>query len=202
MFVTFEGVEGSGKSTLLAAFDRALVAMGHATLETREPGGTDAGDAIREIFLKPGLAIDPLTETLLVNASRAQLVHEVIRPALARGALVLCDRYIDSTVAYQGYGRGLPLETVRELCAAAAQGVLPDLTFVVDVSPETSLRRLRERGTKSDRIELANAPFHERVREGFLRIAATEPRAILIDGERSQAEMLDAALAAFSALGG
>ena len=112
MFISFEGIEASGKSTLMAAVDHALRAEGQETLITREPGGTPAGNAVRKIFLQPGLQFNPLAETLLVNASRAQLVSDVIRPALARGVVVLCDRYVHSTLAYQGYGRGLPIDLV------------------------------------------------------------------------------------------
>jgi len=199
LLITFEGIEGSGKSTLLAGFNRALQSMGRKTVVTREPGGTASGDAVRELFLRPGMEWSAFAETLLINASRSQLVKEVIAPALARGEIVLCDRYIDSTIAYQAYGRGSPVETVRELCAIAADSVFPDLTFLVDISYETSRKRLAARDAQTDRLEQESAAFHERVRQGYLRLADSEPRIVRIDGERSQEEMLDAVLAAFSA---
>ena len=201
MFITFEGIEGSGKSTLMASIDHALRAQGQETLVTREPGGTPTGDAVREIFLeKPHLKIDPVAEALLINASRAQHVADVIRPALARGVVVLCDRYIDSSVAYQGYGRGVPLDLVRQICNAATGGLLPDLTLLVDVSVETSHARLAARGNGRDRMEREDADFHRRIREGYLEIGKHEPRVVTLDGERSPEEVADAALAALAAV--
>src|SRR5581483_6991997 len=158
-----------------------------------------AGDAIRDVFLTSASPMSALTETLLVNASRAQLVADVIAPALRRDALVLCDRYVHSTLAYQGYGRGLPLDVVRSICDAATGGIMPDLTLVLDVSYETSRRRLTARGDSRDRLEREPAEFHRRVREGFLEIAKHDERVIAIDGERAPEEVLDAALAALSA---
>ncbi len=198
MFITFEGIEASGKSTLMAHVEAALRAHGHETLLAREPGGTPAGNAVREIFLQPGLRIDPRTELLLINASRAQLVAQVIRPALERGAIVLCDRYVHSTFAYQGYGRGLPLELVRSVCAAAADGIEPELVLLVDISYETSRARLARRGDEHDRLELEDDAFHRRVRDGFLRLSELDSRVVAIDGERPQAEVVQAALAAVS----
>jgi dTMP kinase len=200
MFITFEGIEGSGKSTLRAAIDAALRAQGHRTLLVREPGGTPASEAIRAIVLDPALPVSAMTEALLMNAARAELVAEVIRPALERGDVVLCDRYVHSSVAYQGYGRGLPLEVVRSVCEAATGGLMPDLTLLVDISCETSRRRLAERGTPRDRMELTDGGFHQRIREGYLKMARTDPRIVVIDGERSAPEVEDAALAALSAI--
>lgn len=200
MFITFEGIEGSGKSTLMGAVDHALRAQGLSTLVTREPGGTPAGDAVRKIVLEQHeLRIAPLTELMLMNASRAQLVADVIRPALARGEVVLCDRYADSSVAYQGYGRGLPLGLVRAVCDAATGGLQPDLTFLVDVSVEVSHARLASRGGARDRMETEDAAFHERIRNGFLEMGRREPRFVILDGARSTAEVQDAAMAALSA---
>ena len=198
MFISFEGIEGSGKSTLMAAVERALRAEGHEVVVTREPGGTPAGDAVRRIFLQPNLSIHPLTETLLINASRAQLLADVIRPALPRGAVVLCDRYVHSTLAYQGYGRGLPIEMVRAICDAATDGLMPDLTVLVDISYEVSRRRLTARGDGADRVELENGEFHRRVRNGFLEMAARDPRMVVVNGELPTDEVLDAAMAALS----
>lgn len=199
MFISFEGIEASGKSTLMASVDRALQALGHRTLLTREPGGTPAGDAVRTIVLdQTALHVAPMTELMLMNASRAQLVAEVIRPALLQNVIVLCDRYADSSIAYQGYGRELPLPLVRAVCDAATGGLQPDLTLLVDISVETSRARLAVRGNGSDRMEREELAFHRRIREGFLEIARHEPRFVVIDGERSPEEVADAAMAALS----
>ena len=200
MFISFEGIEGSGKSTLASAVERALRAAGYEVVVTREPGGTPAGDAVRRIFLQPDLAIGPRTELLLINASRAQLVADVIAPALARGAVVLCDRYVHSTLAYQGYGRGLPLDLVRSVCDAATGGVMPDLTLLVDVSVEVSRSRLASRGNGADRVEQEDGEFHRRVREGFLELARHDPRVVALDGDRPPEAVVDAAMAALSAV--
>ena len=198
MFISFEGIEGSGKSTLMAAVERALRAEGHEVVVTREPGGTPAGDAVRRIFLQPNLSINPLAETLLINASRAQLLSDVIRPALQRGAVVLCDRYVHSTLAYQGYGRGIAIDMVRSICDAATGGLMPDLTVLVDIPYEVSQRRLTARGDGADRVEQENADFHRRIRQGFLEMAGRDPRMIVVNGELSSQEVLDAAMAALS----
>lgn len=201
MFITFEGIEGSGKSTVMAAVERALRAEGREVVVTREPGGTPVGDAAREILLhKRDLAISSLAELMLMNASRAQLVADVVRPALQRGAVVLCDRYADSSLAYQGYGRGLPLEIVRAVCDAATGGLRPDLTLLIDVTYETSRVRLSQRNTGHDRMEQEDEAFHRRVRDGYLEMARTDERVVRIDGERTPEEVADAALAALSAV--
>ena len=153
MFISFEGIEGSGKSTLLSAVETALRKEGRDLVVTREPGGTPAGDAIRRVFIEPHFELSPMAETLLVNASRAQLVADVIGPALKSGNLVLCDRYVDSSLAYQGYGRRQSLEAVRAICNAATGGLMPDLTLLIDVSYETSRERLHRRGNTDDRLE-------------------------------------------------
>lgn len=200
MFISFEGIEASGKSTLMAAVDHVLRREGQETLVTREPGSTPAGDAMREIFLRPGLQLNPIAETLLINASRAQLVGEVIRPALERGVVVLCDRYVHSTLAYQGYGRGLPLDFVRALCDAATGGLMPDLALLVDISYDTSRKRLTARGDGHDRIEQEEDAFHRRVRSGFQELGKRDPSVVMIDGERPIEEVVDAAMAALSTL--
>lgn len=201
MFISFEGIEGSGKSTVMATLERALRAEGHEVVVTREPGGTPAGDAAREILLhKRDMAISPLTELMLMNASRAQLVADVVRPALARGAVVLCDRYMHSSVAYQGYGRGIPLDLVRAVCEAATGGLMPDLTLLIDVTYETSRARISERSRSHDRMEREEEAFHRRIREGYLEMAKHDERFVCIDGERAPEEVADAALAALSAV--
>jgi dTMP kinase len=201
VFISFEGIEGSGKSTVMAAVERALRSEGRDVVVTHEPGGTPVGDATREILLhKRDLAIDPLTELMLMNASRAQLVADVIRPALERGADVLCDRYTHSSLAYQGYGRGVALDAVRWVCDAATGGLIPDLTLLIDISYETSRERISARGRGHDRMEREDEAFHRRIREGYLEIARHDERVVRIDGERAPEEVADAALAALSAI--
>ena len=192
MFVTVEGIEGSGKTTLLSGLAERLRAAGRNVLVTREPGGTPAGDAIRGLFLDERLKIGAMTEALLVNAARAQHVEDVIRPALVAGTTVLCDRFVDSTYAYQGYGRGLDLAALRAMCDAATGGLSPDLTLLLDVSVAVSRARTRERGG-SDRVESESDRFHEHVRRGFLDVAQ-EPRHCVLDGTLQPQALLDRAL--------
>lgn len=176
LFVTFEGIEGSGKSTHLAHLAAWLRGAGHEVIETREPGGSPAGVAIRRVLLdREAPPLTPLAELLLYCADRHQHVHEVIRPALAAGRVVLCDRFSDSTLAYQGYGRRLDLETVRRLDARARDGVSPVLTFLLDCPVTDGLGRVRARRGPVDRFEREDAAFHERVRAGFHALAAAEP---------------------------
>lgn len=192
-FVTFEGIEGSGKSTHLRHLAVHLRERGRAVVETREPGDTRAGAAIRRLLLgENGAPLTPLTELFLYCADRTQHVDEVIRPALVAGEVVLCDRFSDSTIAYQGYGRGLDLGTVRELDARARDGLRPVLTFLLDCPVEEGLARARGRAGAGDRFERETAAFHERVRAGFLALATAEPtRFCVIDS----AEPLDRVLA-------
>jgi len=184
LFITFEGIEGSGKTTHLRQLAAHLRASGHAVVETREPGGTPGGAAVRRILL--GAEAVPLTafaELCLYCADRAQHVDEVIRPALAAGRIVLSDRFSDSTIAYQGYGRALDLEAVRALDARARGGVTPGLTFLLDCPVEEGLARARGRtSAPADRFEREAFAFHERVRAGFHARAATEPaRFVVLD---------------------
>ncbi|HZT11487.1 MAG TPA: dTMP kinase [Candidatus Baltobacteraceae bacterium] len=198
MFVTFEGIEGSGKSTLAASVARALTAAGREIVVTREPGGTPLGEAVREIFLRPGLAVSPMAEALLINASRAHLVADVVKPALARGQDVLCDRFVDSTLAYQGYGRGLSLDLLRAMCAGATGGLEPDLTLLIDVPYEVSRARLRGRGSRADRVEGEDGAFHEQVREGYLELARADSRIVALDGTLAPDEVFAQAMSALS----
>jgi dTMP kinase len=195
LFITFEGGEGAGKTTQLQALCAHLRATRRDAVETRDPGGTPIGKQIRSFLLDPAHgATAAVTELLLYEASRAQLVHEVIRPALAAGRIVLCDRFTDSTVAYQGYGRGLDLELIARLNALAADGLRPDLTFLLDLEPEVGLARVAQRVTqrpeRHDRIEGEVLGFHQRVRAGYRAIAAAEPdRVFLLDATRGTAEI-------------
>lgn len=179
MFIAFEGGEGAGKSTQEALLADHLVAHGHEVVRTREPGGTPAGEAIRAIVLSPEYeGLDDRSEALLFAASRGEHVARVIRPALERGAVVVCDRYIDSSVAYQGAGRNLGTDVVRELSLWATNALLPDLTVVLDIDPEIGLARLHSR----DRLEAQPLEYHQRVRQAFLELAAAEPdRYIVVD---------------------
>lgn len=196
MFVTVEGVEGSGKSSFLAGLAVRLRAAGHEIVVTREPGGTPVGEALREILLQKNLEVDPMAEALLMNASRAQLVAEVIRPALADGKTVLCDRFADSTLAYQGYGRGLDLDVLRAICDAATGGLWPDLVFVLDVAYDVSRTRLRVRAQPDDRMEREDRAFHDRARNGFLELAKVTPAMRVLDATRPPEDLLDEAFAA------
>jgi dTMP kinase len=173
-FITFEGPEGSGKSTQIHGLAAALAEQGHTIWTTREPGGTRAGEMIRPILLGPQTgALSPWSEALLFTAARAQLVEDVIRPRLDRGELVLCDRYSDSTLAYQGYGRGIDLETLRRLQSEATGGLSPDLTLLLDLPVETGLARI-PRNAK-DRLDRETIAFHQRVYAGYREMAAREP---------------------------
>jgi dTMP kinase len=176
LFVSFEGIEGSGKTSQLRHLAAHLRQAGHAVVETREPGGTAAGAAIRRLLLGPeAVPLTPFAELLLYCADRTQHVSEVIRPALAAGRVVLCDRFSDSTIAYQGYGRGLDLDALRALDARARDGVAPGLTVLLDCPVEVGLARARGRAGAPDRFERETVAFHERVRRGFLTLAAAEP---------------------------
>jgi dTMP kinase len=192
-FVTVEGIEGSGKSTLLSGLAERLRSDGSEIFVTREPGGTPLGDAVREIFLNRSVAISPLTEALLINAARVQHVTDAIGPALAAGRIVLCDRFVDSTLAYQGYGRGLELRYLRDLCDAATGGLEPDLTLLVDVPVEISRARTRSRHRSVDRLESESDAFHERVRGGYLELARLSPRHRVLDGTLSAQRVLERA---------
>ena len=195
VFITFEGGEGSGKTTQLKSLLTHLRAGGRDAVETRDPGGTPIGKQIRGLLLNPangGMAA--VAELLLYEASRAQLVREVIRPALAAARIVLCDRFVDSTVAYQGHGRGLDVGLIARLNALATDGLRPDLTVLLDLDPEAGLARVGQRVTppaeRHDRIEGEVLGFHQRVRAGYLAIAAAEPdRVVLLDASHGMAEV-------------
>ena len=178
-FITFEGVEGSGKTTQVERLAGCLQESGHTVVTTREPGGTRISDRIRAVVLDHvNVEIHPHTEALLMCAARAQLVHEVIRPALDNGNVVICDRYSDSTFAYQGYGRGQDLATLRTLNHFAAGGLVPDLTLLLDLPAETGLqRRFRaaRSGKPTNRLDLFDTAFHQYVAAGYQSLAQAEP---------------------------
>ena len=186
-FIVFEGIEGSGKTTQARLLGEWLAAHGVRHLLTREPGGTAIGEAVRQLLLH-GDAMHARAELMLYLAARAALVTERIRPALDAGEIVVADRYEMSTFAYQGYGRGLPLDEVRAANAAATGGLRPDLTIVVRVPGGVGGTRLAGRGA-ADRIEREDAAFHERVAEGYLRLTTAEPRVEAVDGTPPPAEV-------------
>ncbi|WP_373531512.1 dTMP kinase [Vampirovibrio sp.] len=179
LLITFEGIDGSGKSTQLALCAQALQASGQSVVITRNPGGTPFGMELREILLHSKQTVFPMSELLLFIADRAQHMDEVVFPALAQGKMVLCDRHMDSTLAYQGYGRGLSIETIQELNQIAIQGKKPDLTLLFDADPHVLAQRVTQRG-QADRLEGEKAEFHRKVREGFLALAQQEPERIHI----------------------
>jgi dTMP kinase len=175
LFITVEGMDGSGKTTQLGFISDYLKSEGREVIVTREPGGTRISERIRSLILDPELSeMGSGAEMLLYAAARAQLVTEVIRPSLARGAVVLCDRYIDSTYAYQGFGRGIDMETLLKVNNIAIDGIMPDVTFFYDLDPETALKR-RIAATAFDRIENEEMEFHRRVYAGYLHLAARYP---------------------------
>jgi dTMP kinase len=174
IFITFEGVEGSGKTTQMGRLARVLRRRGHRVERTREPDGTAFGVTVRRLFERPGL--EPLVEVFLFMAARHQHVREKLGPWLAHGRLVLCDRYADATVAYQGYGRGIELDLVRELNLRATGGLMPDLTLLFDLPPEEGFRRIGSR--RLDRFEREKLAFHRRVRRGYLEIQRAEPKRV------------------------
>jgi dTMP kinase len=181
LFITFEGVEGCGKSTQSRLLYRRLVRLAVPVLLTHEPGGSALGQRIARLLKwSGGTPISPLAELLLFNASRAQLVRDVVRPALGEGRVVICDRFADSTVDYQGYGRGLDLDMIKSINGAATGGLAPDLTVLLDMPGEVGLAR--KGGEKLDRFHAEPADFHRRVREGYLKMAKEEPsRWLVID---------------------
>ncbi len=177
VFITFEGGEGCGKSTQQRLLARRLEAAGLTVRSLREPGGTIVGEAVRSVLLDPEHSgLDATAEVLLYEAARAQLVAEVIEPALQAGEIVLCDRYFDSSTAYQGHARGLPLEQIESLNRIATGGLMPDRTLLLDIDAVLGIGRATSNG--ADRLEAEDIAFHERVRAGFLRIAAENPERV------------------------
>jgi dTMP kinase len=188
--ITFEGVEGSGKTTQMLRLERALRRAGHRVERTREPDGTTLGVAVRGLFERRGVRPEPLTEVFLFMAARRQHVVETITPWLARGCVVLCDRYTDATIAYQGYGRGVDLDFIRELNVHATGGLAPDLTLLFDLPPEEGFRRIG--GRRLDHFEREKLAFHRRVRRGYLEIRRAEPKRVrLIRAGRPAAQVAD-----------
>jgi dTMP kinase len=191
MFITFEGLDFSGKSTQATRLVERLRQRQYVVHFIREPGGTPISERIRAILLdRDNRALTPTAELFLFSASRSQLVAGVIRPALQRGELVVCDRYCDSTTAYQGYGRGLDLNAIHMVNHLATAGTMPDLTFFIDIPVEEIERRKTQAGQTFDRMESSGRAFYERVRNGYRALVAAEPhRWRMLDGLRSVAEL-------------
>ena len=195
LFIAFEGGDGAGKSLQSALLAQVLVQEGHETVRTREPGATPLGARVRALLLDPASDLDLRCEALLYAADRAQHVGTVIMPALAAGKIVITDRYIDSTLAYQGGGREGDASWLLVLSTWATRGVVPDLTFVLDIDPRAGLAQAQGRGAGLDRIEQESFAFHERIREAFLALARAEPgRYCVIDAELSHEQIADLVL--------
>lgn len=177
LFITFEGADGCGKTTQMELLAKYLKNNGKDVLLTREPGGKGLGEKVREILLNYNGPVSDRCESFLFLADRAQNIDIIVNPAVSQGKIVLCDRHIDSTVAYQGYGRGLDIERINKLNDIATNGKKPDLTFVFDIDIETSMKRV---GKEKDRMESAGIDFHNRVREGYLELAKQEPQRIKV----------------------
>ena len=179
-FITFEGGEGAGKSTLIESVFARLKEEGRSVVKTREPGGTPLGEEIRHLLLKPSQTpVSPYTELSLFLASRAQHISEVIGPALLAKKIVLCDRFNDSTIAYQGAARGLGLEKVSEFCSFISQGFTPHLTLYLDIDPQIGLQRVK-RSRDQDRIEVETLAFHTKIREAFHLLHRLHPKRLLL----------------------
>lgn len=191
-FITVEGVEGSGKSTHCRLLAEWLRARGLEVVLTSEPDGTPLGAGVRGLFDRDGAPPTPLAQTFLFMAARQQHVAEVIRPALGRGAVVVSDRYADATLAYQGFGGGMDLETIRDLNALATSGVVPDLTILLDLDPAEGIRRISDRPL--DAFEKMDLAFHRRVRDGYLEIARAEKNRIVVLGAAQPKPALHAAV--------
>jgi dTMP kinase len=196
LFISFEGIEGSGKTTQISMLSDHLLARGRSVRLTREPGGTLIGDRVRKILLDPAnAALDPRAELLLYAAGRAQHLAELIRPALGDGMIVLCDRFSDATIAYQGFGRGLDRDLIGNLDRLVTGGMRPDLTVLLDIDASTGLARARGRNSRHGlqeeaRFENERLPFHERVRRGYLELAKQEPgRFRVVDASKQPEEI-------------
>lgn len=192
-FISFEGIDGCGKSTLLSQFCSWLDEAEIPYIKTREPGGTPLGESIRNLLLDPAhQRMDEWAEVLLYTASRAQLLQEVIRPALQKGTWVVADRFIDATLAYQGYGRRLDLESLRKLQEWACKGLWPDYTALLDCDVKTAFERMQGRKETPDRMELEQLSFHQRVRDGYLELARSEPhRLVVLNTAKPLHEVID-----------
>jgi dTMP kinase len=188
VFITFEGIDGSGKSTQIQLLKQQLAGQGFSVQVFREPGGTEVSEIVRGLLLQPDVNIQPAAEILLFSAARAQLISEKVKPLLAKDVVVILDRFYDSTVAYQGYGRSvLPLKDVHKLNEIASRGITPDITFYLQLSLQDAQKRTNHK--KKDRIELAGREFYERVIQGFEELAREEDRIIAVDASAGRGEI-------------
>ena len=187
MFITFEGADGCGKTTQMKLLTDYLKSNGYDVVITREPGSKGLGEKVREILLNYDGEVSSVCESFLFLADRAQNIDIIVKPATESGKIVLCDRHVDSTVAYQGYGRGLDIERINKLNCIATSGKKPDLTFVFDIDAETSMKRI---GSEKDRMESAGIEFQKKVRQGYLEIAKLEPERVkVLDATKSIEEI-------------
>jgi len=190
-FIVFEGIEGAGKSTLMQRLSQELKKKGIPFKTTREPGGPHTAEVIREVILKKDLPIEPMTELFLLMASRYENTVKVIIPALEEGYIVISDRYRDSSVAYQGYGRGIPLDFIEELNEKATLGLKPDIVFIIDISVEEMIRRIEGRGGERNRMDSQEMDFYRKARMGYLLMAREDPdRYVVLDGTMSEDELI------------
>ncbi len=191
MLITFEGIEGSGKSTQVALLYEHLVDRGYPVVRTREPGGTSFGEALRKVLLQTDLEILPLSELLVLMAMRAEHVEQVILPALQDRKIVLCDRFVDATHAYQGYGRNIDLGIIETLNRLVTKGVRPNLTILLDINAETGLKRKAEE-KPMDRFEKEALSFHKMIRDAYLKLSKEDPkRFFVVDGNRDSSAVSD-----------
>ena len=189
MLITFEGIEGCGKTTQCELLYQHLSRTGQRVIKTREPGGTVLGEAVREVLLQKDLRVFPLSELLLVMAVRAQHMEEVISPALSEGKIVVCDRFVDATYAYQGYGRSIDLGIIETLNRLVTKGVRPILTILLDCDVETALKRKKAASPIMDRFEQEDISFHTRIRNGYLELARDDgKRFLIVDGNLDRSE--------------
>ncbi|CUS78998.1 dTMP kinase [Candidatus Kryptonium thompsonii] len=192
MFITFEGVDLCGKTTQAEILVQRLKNSGFDVVFLREPGGTKISELIRNILLdSQNKEMDPITELFLFSASRAQLVREIVIPSLNSGKIVVCDRFYDSTLAYQGYGRGIEIEKIKIVNELASGGLVPDLTFLIDIPVDEIYKRKKEKYGDFDRMERSGIEFYERVRKGYLEIAKISDRFFIIDGQKKIDEISD-----------
>jgi len=195
VFITLEGPEGSGKTSQMAPLADFLRQLGNSVVTLREPGGSDIGEQIRGVIMElNNTAMNPRTEILLFLASRAQFVEEIVRPTLNAGQWVLCDRYADSTLAYQGYGHQVDLDILRRLLDFATGGLIPDLTLLLDIETNTGLSRKRKAGGEWNRLDAYPPEFHQRVRQGYLELARQEPQRWVVIDASQPLEMVQSAM--------
>ena len=195
-FITFEGGEGAGKTTLIDSMEKALVKQGFQVLKVREPGGTKLGEAARNLLLHVEGFVSPYAELCLFLASRAQHLAEVIEPALKAGKIVLCDRFNDSSVAYQGLGRGLGMDKVQQMCDLVCHGLVPEMTFYLDIDPAVGLARAQKARGSKDRIESETLSFHQKIREAYHQLHKKHPKRLhLLDASQPPEQVFAQAMA-------